>query len=174
MVHLPALIAVGKINDLLRSISKLGLVVRGLYGEGTGAQGDFFQISNQVTLGLKEEDIIDNVARVTCQVVEQERKARQLLLEKNRVQLEDEVGRAYGALANARLIDSKEAIVLLSKLRLGTSLHLLPKLNLNILNELLFLVTPAQIQVKEGKELSPFLRNQLRAKIIREKLSSQK
>lgn len=174
MIHLPALIAGGKINDLLRSISKLGLVVRGLYGEGTGAEGAFFQISNQVTLGLKEEEIIDNVARVTCQVVEQERKARELLLEKNRVQLEDEVGRAYGTLVNARLMSSKEAIALLSKLRLGASLHLWPQLDLSVLNELFFSVAPAQIQVREGKELSSLSRDKLRARMIREKLNSLK
>jgi len=174
MVHLPALIATGKINDLLRSISKLGLVVRGLYGEGTESQGDFFQISNQVTLGLKEEEIVDNVERVTKQVVEQEKRARQLLIKKNRVQLEDEVGRAYGILVNTRLISSKEAITLLSKLRLGASLHLWPNLNLRILNELFFLVPPAQIQVKEGKELGSFSRDRLRARMIREKLTSLK
>lgn len=171
MVHLPALIAVGKINDLLRSISKLGLIVRGLYGEGTEVQGDFFQISNQVTLGLKEEEITDNVVRVTRQVVEQEKKARELLLKKNRIQLEDEVGRAYGTLVNARLIGSKEAITLLSKLRLGTSLSLCPELKLDVLNELFFLITPAQLQVRKGKELSSFSRDELRARMVREKLS---
>ena len=171
MLHLPALIAVGKINDLLRSISKLGLVVRGLYGEGTEVQGDFFQISNQVTLGLREEEIIDNVVRVTRQVVEQEKKARELLFKKNRIQLEDEVSRAYGTLVNARLMGSKEAITLLSKLRLGTSLHLCSELKLGTLNELFFLITPAQLQVREGKELNSFSRDELRARMIREKLS---
>jgi len=174
MVHLPALIATGKINDLLRSISKLGLVVRGLHGEGTESQGDFFQISNQVTLGLKEEEIIDNVERVTRQVVEQEKRARELLLKKSKVQLEDEVGRAYGILVNARLITSKEAITLLSKLRLGINLHLRSGLNLRVLNELFFLIAPAQIQVKEGKELDSFSCDELKAKIIREKLGSLK
>lgn len=174
MIHLPALISTGKINDLLRSISKLGLVARGLYGEGTESQGDFFQISNQVTLGSKEEEIVDNVEKVTKQVVEQEKRARELLVRKNRLQLEDEVGRAYGILVNTRLINSKEAITLLSKLRLGVSLDLWPNLNLRVLNELFFLITPAQIQVKEGKELDSFSRDRLRAEMIREKLISLK
>ncbi len=174
MLHLPALTTTRKIGDILKSISKLGLVARGLYGEGTESEGDFFQISNQVTLGLKEEEIVDNVERVTRQVVEQEKKAREVLYKRNKTQLSDEMGRAYGVLINAHLMSSKEAINLLSKLRLGVYLDLLPGFSMRVLNELFFLITPAQLQIKEGKELNPFSRNELRAKVIREKLSSLK
>jgi len=171
MVHLPGLVITRRINDLLKNISQLGLVARGLYGEGTESQGDFFQISNQVTLGLREEEIVDNVERVTRQVVEQEKKAREILLKRNGTQLIDRVGRAYGILTNAHMISSKEAIELLSKLRLGVSLHLLPEFSMGVLNELLFLIGPAQLQVMSERDLNPLSRDKLRAKIIREKLS---
>ncbi|MCK4925784.1 ATP--guanido phosphotransferase, partial [Candidatus Aerophobetes bacterium] len=171
MLHLPALVAARKINDILKSISQLGLVARGLYGEGTEAHGDFFQISNQLTLGLKEEEIIDHVERITHRVVEQEKKAREALLKKNGSQIRNEVGRAYGILAGAHLMSSQEALDLLSKLRLGMCLELLPGFNVQTLNELFFLVTPAQLQIREGRGLSPLSRDQLRARLIREKLS---
>ncbi len=171
MVHLPALVMAGKINELLKGISQLGLVARGLYGEGTASHGDFFQISNQVTLGLKEEEVVDNVERVTRQVVGQERKAREILLKRNGAQLKDQIGRAYGILTNAHLISSQEAINLLSKLRMGVSLHLLPEFDMKVLNELLFLIGPAQLQIKSGKNLDASSRDELRAKIIREKLT---
>ena len=171
MLHLPALVATHKIDELLKNISKLGLVARGLYGEGTKSQGDFFQISNQVTLGLREEEIVDNVGRVTRQVVGQEKRAREILLKRNGTQLKDQMGRAYGILLNAHFMSSQEAINLLSRLRLGVSLHLFPQLNIPVLNELFFMITPAQLQVKEGKEMTPSVRDELRAKIIRERLS---
>lgn len=171
MLHLPALVAVQKINDILKGISQLGLVARGLYGEGTEAQGEFFQVSNQLTLGLKEEEIIDQVERVTHQVVEQEKRAREALLKRDVIQIKNEVGRAYGILTGAHLISSQETLDLLSKLRLGIGLKLLPGFNIQILNELFFLITPAQLQIREGRELTSLSRDQLRAKLIREKLS---
>jgi len=171
MLHLPALVISGKINELLKEISRLGLVARGLYGEGTEAQGDFFQVSNQVTLGLSEPQIIDNVGRVVREVVNQERRIREVLLKRNKVQIEDEVGRAYGILTHAHLIDTKTAMNLLSRLRLGVGLNLLPKIKTAVLNELLFLIAPAHIQVKEGKTLAPLFRDELRAKLIKEKLN---
>jgi protein arginine kinase len=174
MLHLPALVATHKTDELLKNISKLGLVARGLYGEGTKSQGDFFQISNQVTLGLREEEIVDNVERVTRQVVGQEKKAREILLKRNGTQLKDQMGRAYGTLINAYLMSSEEAINLLSKLRLGVSLHLFPQLNVQVLNELFFMITPAQLQVKKGKEMAPLDRDELRAKIIRGRLGKLK
>lgn len=174
MLHLPALVATHKIDELLKNISKLGLVARGLYGEGTKSQGDFFQISNQVTLGLREEEIVDNVERVTRQVVGQEKGAREILLKQNGTLLKDQIGRAYGILVNAYLMSSQEAIDLLSKLRMGVNLHLFPQLNIQVLNELFFGITPAQLQVKEGKEVAPSVRDELRAKIIRERLGKLK
>jgi len=171
MLHLPALVISGKINELLKEISKLGLVARGLYGEGTEAQGDFFQISNQVTLGLTEPQIVDNVERIVREVVNQERRMREILLKRNRVQIEDEVGRAYGILTHAHLMNTRTAMNLLSRLRLGVDLNLLPKIETALLNELLFLVAPAHIQIREGKTLAPLFRDELRAKIVREKLN---
>lgn len=171
MLHLPGLVATQRINEVLKGISQLGLVARGIYGEGTKSQGDFFQISNQVTLGVSEEEIVNNVGKISRQVVEEERKAREILFRRNRTKLKDSIGRAYGLLVNAYLITSEETMDLLSKVRLGFSLNLLPEVkNVRILNELLFLITPAQIQIKEGRELSSFSQDELRAKIIREKL----
>lgn len=171
MLHLPALAVTHKIDELLKNISKLGLVARGLYGEGTKSQGDFFQISNQVTLGSREEEVVDHVESVTRQVVGQEKKARDILLRRDGIQLRDQMGRAYGTLVSAYLLRSEEAISLLSKLRLGVSLNLCPQLNIQVLNELFFMITPAQLQVKEGKEMAPLDRDELRAKIIRGRLS---
>jgi len=171
MLHLPALVISGKINELLKEISKLGLVARGLYGEGTEAQGDFFQVSNQVTLGPSEPQIIDNVGRIVREVVNQERRIREVLLKRNKVQIEDEVGRAYGILTHAHLMDTKTAMNLLSRMRLGVDLNLLPKVETSVLNELLFLITSAHIQIKEGKTLAPLFRDELRAKLIKERLN---
>ncbi len=170
MMHLPCLVITNRIRDVLKSVSQLGLVTRGLYGEGTGSQGDFFQISNQVTLGLKEEQIISSVEKVTRRVVEEEKKAREVLLKDNFTKIKDEVGRAYGVLTNAYLISIEEAFRLLSKIRLGVSLGLLSGLRVGILNELFILIEPAQIQISQGKSLNPFSQDQIRAKIIREKL----
>ncbi len=174
MVHLPALVAVGRINEILKSISQLGLVARGLYGEGTHIQGNFFQISNQLTLGLREEEIIDHVESVTRQVLEQERGARETLLERDGISIRNEVGRAYGILTGAHLMNYQEALDLLSKLRLGVGLNLLPDIDIQTLNELFSLVAPAQLQMGKGKELSPLSRDELRADLIRERLGELK
>jgi len=107
-------------------------------------------------------------------VVGQEKRAREMLLKRNGTQLKDQMGRAYGTLVNAYLMSSEEAISLLSKLRLGVSLHLSPHLSIQALNELFFMITPAQLQVKEGKEMAPLDRDGLRAKIIRERLGELK
>ncbi|MCD6318444.1 protein arginine kinase [Candidatus Aerophobetes bacterium] len=171
MIHLPSLVATNRIRDVLKGVSQLGLITRGLYGEGTSSRGDFFQISNQVTLGLKEEQILNSVERVTRRVVEEEKRAREVLLKNNSAKIKDEIGRAYGILTNAYLISSEEALQLLSKIRLGIGLGFLSGLKIGILNELFILIEPAQIQIMEGKSLNPFSRDRTRAKIIKEKLT---
>jgi protein arginine kinase len=170
MLHLPCLVISKQIDKILQVITKFGLVARGLYGEGTEPSGDFFQISNQITLGRSEEDLIDNIERIGRQVVGHEQKARKLLLTKGRTELEDRVFRAYGILRNARIVSSAETLDLLSNLRLGTELGMIPNVDRKLLNELLMLVQPAHLQKMEGSKLSPGERDIKRADLIRRKL----
>lgn len=170
MLHLPGLVLTNRIKDVLKNISKLGFVARGLYGEGTESKGDLFQISNQLTLGWGEEELAYRVENVTRQVVQQEKETRETLLKKDAYFIRDKVGRAYGILLNAHLVSSEEAMNLLSYLRMGRGLNLLPPLSLRDLNELLFLISPAHLQIKEGRKLSPSERDRIRAEIIKEKL----
>jgi len=170
MLHLPALVITKQINQVLQAILKLGLAVRGLYGEGTEASGNLFQISNQVTLGKSEEDIISSLEKVIKQIIGHERNARKLLIKNNVKQVEDRVGRAYGVLKNARVISSKEAIELLSTLRMGVDLGILPQVNRQTINELFLLTQPAHLQKSAGEKLSPDNRDIKRSNLIREKL----
>ena len=173
MLHLPGLVFVNQINQVLQAIVKLGLAVRGLYGEGTEASGNLFQISNQVTLGITEEDIVTNLQKVINQIIGHEKKARQALYQKNRKALEDRVCRAYGLLSSARIISSKETIDLLSTLKLGLDFQLVD-FDLGSINELFIITQPAHLQKQAGKELKPEERDILRADLIREKLWAKK
>ena len=128
MVHLPALNMIGNISKILQTVTQIGLTIRGMYGEGTEFQGNLFQISNQITLGLSEDEIVENINAVTTQIVEKEREARNLLMNNNRIQLEDRVWRALGILRNARVITSQEAMKLLSDVRLGMDLNIIKNL----------------------------------------------
>lgn len=174
MMHLPGLVITNQANRVLSALSQLGLAVRGLYGEGTEASGNMFQISNQITLGLTEEEIINNLTAVTQKIIEQERMAREMLLTQAREQLEDRAGRAFGILTNARIITSQEAITYLSDVRLGVDLQIIPGVTTQDLNELIILTRPNFMQKLAGQEMSPFTRDLKRASIIREKLTKQK
>ncbi|MCL5059018.1 MAG: protein arginine kinase [Actinobacteria bacterium] len=170
MLHLPGLVLVNRIKDVLGSVSKLGLTVRGLYGEGTEASGNLFQVSNQITMGQTEEDIINALISVTGQIVTSERAAREALLRERREHIEDRVGRAYGLLSHARIMSSEEAVRLLSDLRLGVSLKLIDIIPANLITELMVMIRPAFLVKKAGKEISPFTRDVVRANLIREKM----
>lgn len=170
MLHLPALAKINGINDILKAISKIGYVVRGFYGEGTEVMGNLFQVSNQITLGFSEEEIIDNLEKVNQQIISKEQKVRRDLLSNSKNQLEDEAWRAYGILSNARNISSAEAMELLSKLRFGVELGIIPHPNLGTLNRLMLLIQPAYLQMLTGKDLGPFNRDLQRAILIRNKL----
>src|SRR5699024_4014602 len=128
-MHLPALTLTQQINRILPAINQLGLVVRGIYGEGSEALGNLFQISNQITLGKPEKDIVDDLRGIVLQLIQQERSAREVLLNHSSLQLEDRVHRAYGILANSRLIESKEATKRLSDVRLGIDLGLIENIS---------------------------------------------
>jgi len=174
MLHLPALVLVKQIEQIIHAIAKLGLAVRGLYGEGSEASGNMFQVSNQVTLGKTEEEIINNLQGVIRQIVGHERNARKLLLKTKLKQVEDRVGRAYGLLSYARSISSKETAGLLSALRMGVDLGLLPQVNRFTINELFIMTQPAHLQKIYGKKSSPAQRDIIRANFIREKLQKSK
>ena len=173
MLHLPALVMSKQINKVLQAITKLNLTARGFYGEGTEASGNFFQISNQVTLGHSEEDILDNIERIIKQVIGHEQNARKALLDQDRARIEDRVWRSYATLKNAHIITSKEAIDLFSNVRLGIDMGILKGLNLQAVNRIFILIQPAHLQKIEGKALSPQERDIKRAELIRKELEKK-
>lgn len=170
MMHLPALVLTHQLNRIIPAINQLGFVVRGIYGEGSEALGNLFQISNQITLGKTETDIVEDLRGVVMQLIQQERSARQSLLQSSKIQLMDRVWRSYGILANSRIIESKEAAQRLSDVRLGIDLSLIEGISGNILNELMILTQPAFLQQYAGEILSPEGRDIRRATLIRERL----
>ncbi|HHY47435.1 MAG TPA: protein arginine kinase [Firmicutes bacterium] len=174
MVHLPALAATGQVGRVLATISHVGVAVRGLYGEGTESSGNIYQLSNQVTLGRSEEDIIENLKGITRQVIEQENSARNFLLRERRKSLEDRVWRAYGILANARLMTSEEALKLISDVKLGVDTGIITVVGTRMLNELMVLTRPAYVQKLMGGELDPEERDTQRAALIRDRIKSVK
>ncbi len=159
-------------------LSRISFTTRGLFGEGTQALGDFFQISNQVSLGLSEEELIDNLMGVVKQVKDQEMDARDILLKKHKMSLEDSVWRALGTLRNCRLINSKEALSHLSILSLGLDLGIIKNIDLSkgrqgreLINSLFIMIQPAHLQKIESKSLKEKERDYIRAEILREKLN---
>lgn len=170
MMHLPGLALTGGIQRLLTAVSQVGLAVRGIYGEGSESFGNLYQVSNQITLGESEEEIIANLMSVVQQIIEQERNARKLLMERNRVQLEDRVSRSFGILAYARRMDSKETLERLSDVRLGIDLGIIQGVSSSILKELMVLTQPACLQKYYNRELSPNERDVRRAQLIRDRL----
>jgi protein arginine kinase len=173
MMHLPALVLTQQISRILSAISQVGLVVRGLYGEGSEATGNLFQISNQITLGQSEDDIIDNLYSVARQIVEHERAARGKLLTDSKLRTLDRVNRSYGILAHAMIIDSKEASQRLSDVRLGVDLGMLTQTNAQAINELTVMTQPGYLQQYAGEALTPDERDLRRAELIRSRLAQQ-
>lgn len=173
MMHLPALVLTQQINRILSAVSQVGLTVRGLYGEGSEALGNLFQISNQITLGQSEEEIIDNLYGVAKQIIEHEKAARRKLLNESYRRLEDRIKRSYGILRYASIIDSKEAAQRLSDVRLGADLDILPQVSPQIYNELLIMTQPGFLQHRYDEKLSPDDRDYKRAELIREQLNKQ-
>ncbi|MFH2137633.1 MAG: protein arginine kinase [Candidatus Omnitrophota bacterium] len=170
MLHLPALVTTKQINRVIQAIIKLGLTVRGLFGEGTEASGNFFQISNQVSLGRSEEEIIDNIKRIITQVLEYEQNARQVLIKQNKNGLADQVWRSFGILKSAHIISSSETIELLSNVRLGIDLGMIKGMTSKVINELFILTQPAHLQKIENKVLNAQQRDIKRAELIRDRI----
>lgn len=172
MLHLPALKISGNLNNLIEGLSKLGLAVRGIYGEGTKGIGDFYQISNQLTLGQSEEEIIDKLKGVTYQIIDRERNLRTYLVGKQNLELEDKIYRALGILKNARLLDIQETLDLLSIVRFGVEIGKIENLTFR---ELMNLITKVQIgnikvnhDIEDNKQI-----DRLRADIVRKFLEDR-
>ncbi|MCA9155661.1 MAG: protein arginine kinase [Planctomycetales bacterium] len=174
MLHLPALKMTGEIEKVLRAAKDLRLAVRGLYGEGTDAIGDFYQISNQITLGHSEEEIIEKFSEnIIPRIVEYEHAARNALAEERSVQLDDKVWRAFGILENARAMASDETMFFLSHVRMGVSMGRLQGVDVGTINELLLRIQPAHLQKMHGHALSGEERSIARANYLRSRLGNQ-
>lgn len=170
MIHLPALVFAGQAGKVLQAIAKLGLNIRGLYGEGTEASGNIFQVSNQVSMGMTEEDTIDNIERIINQIISREDATRKNILMKNKEALEDRISRAYGTLKSAHIITSNETVALLSAIRLGVDLGIIKNMDRRTINEMFILTQPGHLQKMEGRSLNANERDMKRADLIREKL----
>src|ERR1700722_1256258 len=172
MLHLPGCVLDEQINPIIQSVNKLGLAVRGLYGEGTEALGNVFQVSNQMTLGESETAIVQRLDKVLSQIIEHEENARGVLLEKKPKMVYNHIGRAYGILANAHSISSKETMNLLSLLRLGVDLGLFPGAERSLVDELFLITQPAHLQKQFSDKLTAEERDLMRADMVRERLKN--
>lgn len=170
MMHLPALTMTKQIKKIISAISRLGFVVRGSYGEGSKALGNIYQVSNQVTLGKTEEDILEELQGVTRRLIDYERRARKHLLEKSRTALEDRIYRSLGTLVYARLLQSEEAARCLSDVRLGIDLGIIQDVDVSILNELMIFMQSGFLQQYANTSLTQEERDIFRAKLCRERM----
>lgn len=170
MLHLPALVMTGYVSNVLEACGKLGVAVRGIYGEKSEALGNMFQISNQVTLGQTEEEIIASVNNVASQIIEQERMLRAELYRQSPAKFEDRVFRSYGLFANARILSGEECFKLLSDVRLGIDMGIIKNIGIDLINELMLFIQPAHMQKLAGRPLSPDERDIARAEFIQKRL----
>lgn len=168
MLHLPALKESRTVARIAANLSKLGLVIRGAYGEDSESQGAMYQISNQVTLGISEKAAVENLKSITEQLVNSELKTRENLMQS--VEYQDKIGRSYGILITARLISHKEAVKLLSNLRMGICEGLIDNVSTDTVDELMLKIQPASLMRLKGSQLTPEERDKIRAEIIREEL----
>jgi protein arginine kinase len=172
MLHLPALKLTGEMERVLRAARDMKLAIRGLYGEGTEATGDFYQVSNQLTLGKSEREIIHNFKNVVIpRIIEFEKTARQTLLTQREAALDDKIYRALGTLRHARQISSEETLFLLSAVRLGVNLNRLSEVDIRAVNELFVQSQPAHLQALHGDRLTGEERSIVRANFIRGRLN---
>ena len=170
MLHLAALTMLHQTGQVIRAVSQLGLTVRGLYGEGSEASGQLYQLSNQITLGRTEDEILKLLSDTADQVIQRERTARELLMEHTRLQVTDKLMRSWGEFTNARLMTNKEFLARLSDARLASDLGLIP-VSAAQLNKLMGDVQPATLERNAGRTLKSEERDELRAEIIRKTLA---
>jgi len=174
MLHLPGLVLTDQVNQIVQAVTKLGHAVRGLYGEGTEALGHIFQVSNQMTLGESEADIIERIHKVVLQIIEHETNARATLQQGKPKELFNHIGRAYGVLANAHIVSSKESMNQLSLIRLGVKLGMFEDLETSVVDELFLVTQPAHLQQLVGEKLSGEERDVQRADLLRSRLSGMR
>jgi protein arginine kinase len=172
MLHLPALALTDQIKQVMNAVNKIGLAVRGLYGEGTEALGNLFQVSNQHTLGETESELISRIEGVAEHIVQAELSAREKLSQDSPVMLHDQVGRAYATLRYAHILNSKEALNLLSLLRLGADMDVITNCDRSVIDLLFLEIQPAHLQLAARRDLSPEERDTRRAEITRTRLKS--
>ena len=173
MLHLPALVITRQIEKVFRALQKISLAVRGLYGEGSQAMGDFYQISNQVTLGRSEEDLLKQVADVAPMLIDYERRAREFLVRESQKDLHDRVSRAFGILCTAQTISSEETMMLLSSVRMGVNLGLIRDVEIPTINKLFIHTQPAHLQKLSGSRLETADRNIERALYLQRHLKNE-
>lgn len=167
MLHLPALVLMEEMDPVINGISKIGLAVRGMWGEGTEAAGNMFQVSNQITLGRREDEIIAHLEQIVLELIEHENNARIRLMDEKSVIVEDHVARAFGILSNAKLMTSGEALNLLSTLRMGLDLGMVDQFSRRELDMMFISIQPAHLQKLEKKDLEPDKRDVTRAEMLR-------
>lgn len=170
MMHLPALTMMRQIERIVPAISRLGMVVRGSYGEGSEAPGNIYQISNQLTLGKTEHEILSELKQIVMRLIAHERRSRELLMQKSKLPLEDKLFRSLGVITHARLLQSAEAAKCLSDVRLGIDIGFIQNVDMSILNELMIFMQPAFLQQYAKEELSAEERDVFRAQLFRERL----
>ena len=171
MLHLPALQESGAMSRIAANLSKLGLTMRGIYGEGTSPKGAMYQLSNQVTLGLSEQAAINNLKDIAMQLVSQERKARDSMA--RHLETLDAIGRSVGILQNARLLSNEEFMKLISNVRLGVGMGIIKKISYDTINALTIEAQPATLMKDVGETLSSTKRDERRAQLVKEKLQVQ-
>jgi protein arginine kinase len=172
MLHLPALVLSEQITQIIKAVNRIGLAVRGLYGEGTEALGNLFQLSNQMTLGETESEIVERLNKVINQIIEHEENARQKMLQDKARTLANEIGRAYGIMLYAYSISSKEALNLLSMLRLGVDLGMLQEDYRAVIDELFMRTQPAHLQKDIERKLTTEERDAMRADLLRQRMKA--
>jgi len=172
LIHLPGLALTDNTDRIIRGMTEIGFTVRGLYGEGTDAFGNLYQLSNQWTLGYTEPDVVAKIDRIARQLVEYENRACEALLNDAPAQIEDRVWRAYGTLSNARVLSEHETIEALSSLRMGMRMGILNDIDSVPLNRLLIMTQPAHVQKIAGKTLNVEAQNMLRSELVRRQLDA--
>ncbi len=173
LIHLPGLVLTKEINKVLQGLAQVGLTFRGLYGEGSEVVGNFFQLSNQTTLGKAESELLDHLGRIVRQVIEYEEQARDVLLKTAAGTVEDKVWRAYGLLRYARSLTFEETMNLLSGVRLGVGLNLISGLSVYTLNKLLIHTQPAHLAAMEGRQVGDPELPMIRASYVRQLLHGE-
>lgn len=170
MLYLPAIKMAGRMNALVGEVGKMGLTFRGVYGEGSNSKGDMYQLSNQITLGIDEQSIIEKLENITNQIIKTEREIREHIYKTNKDELTDKIYRAYGTLKYAKKMTSSECSELLSTIKLGVCLKVLPQDCAQKINELIITTEPAHISLKSGENLSADERDKYRARVVNESI----